>query len=69
VERKDHRDRRATVVRLTRAGTELLDRAAPHHAKLLTELTGCLSTPEKVTLIRLLTKLRRELRLRHQEEV
>ncbi len=64
VVRAEHRDRRATVVRLTEAGAELLERAAPRHAELLAELTGCLIGEEKQTLVRLLTKLRRELRLR-----
>ena len=62
VARDGHRDRRATVVRLTDAGAELLERALPRHRELLTELTGCLTGKEKQTLIRLLTKLRPELR-------
>jgi len=64
VARSDHRDRRATVVQLTDAGAELLERAGPRHAKLLAELTGCFTDEEKRTLIRLLSKLRRELRHR-----
>jgi DNA-binding MarR family transcriptional regulator len=68
VARAEHQDRRATVVRLTPAGEQLLDRAAPRHSRVLTELTGCLSGTEKQTLIRLLTKLRRELRRRRKEE-
>jgi MarR family 2-MHQ and catechol resistance regulon transcriptional repressor len=64
VARGQHRDRRATVVRLTGAGAELLEQALPQHAKLLSELTDCLGAEEKKTLIRLLTKLRRELRQR-----
>jgi len=62
VTRGDRKDRRATAVRLTKAGAQLLDQALPQHAELLTELTSCLSRSEKHTLIRLLTKLRRELR-------
>jgi len=62
--RSEHSDRRATVVRLADAGRELLQRTAPGHAELLSELTACLAVEEKQTLIRLLTKLRRELRLR-----
>jgi MarR family 2-MHQ and catechol resistance regulon transcriptional repressor len=68
VARGDHSDRRATVVRLTQAGAELLARAAPRHAELLTELTGCLNGEEKRTLIRLLTRLRRELRRRRKAD-
>lgn len=55
-------DRRATVVRLTKAGRVLMDRASPRHAEHLAELTACLSAGEKRTLIRLHSKLRRELR-------
>lgn len=69
VGRAEHRDRRATVVRLTPAGGELLDRAIPRHAELLGDLTECLTLKEKQTLIQLLTKLRRELRLRQKENV
>jgi len=57
-------DRRATRVRLTGTGAKLLQRTAPRHAELLTSLTGCLSVRDKRTIIRLLTRLRRELRLR-----
>lgn len=64
VARGGHRDRRATVVRLTDAGAESLERTVPRHAELLAELTGCLTDQEKQTLIRLLTKLRRKLRRR-----
>lgn len=64
VSRCEHRDRRATLVRLTPAGEQLLDRAVPRHAELLGGLTGCLSTQEKQTLIRLLSKLRYGLRQR-----
>lgn len=67
VARGDHPDRRATVVRLTLAGKELLDRTVPGYAQLLAELTGCLDDQEKQTLILLLTKLRRELRRRRKE--
>jgi DNA-binding MarR family transcriptional regulator len=52
------------VVRLTDAGAETLKRTLPQHARLLAELTGCLGAKDKQTLIRLLTKLRRELRRR-----
>jgi len=62
--RADRPDRRATAVRLTDAGARLLERAAPRHARLLAELMACLTLREKRTLIRLLTRLRRELRLR-----
>jgi MarR family 2-MHQ and catechol resistance regulon transcriptional repressor len=64
--RADHRDRRATTVRLTDAGAKLLERTAPRHARWLAELTDCLAAREKRMLIRLLTKLRRELRLQHR---
>jgi MarR family 2-MHQ and catechol resistance regulon transcriptional repressor len=64
VARTAHRDRRATIVRLTAAGEALLERTAPRHAEVLAELTDCFSSEEKQTLIRLLSKLRRELRHR-----
>ena len=57
-------DRRATVVRLTGAGARLIAGTAPRQDARLAELTRCLAVREKRTLIRLLTKLRRELRLR-----
>ena len=65
--RAGHADRRATVVRLTGQGAGLLERITPRHARLLAELTNCLSDREKRTMIRLLTKLRRELRVRRGE--
>ena len=64
VERTDHEDRRATVVKLTEAGADLVERTIPRRAELIGELTGCLEPEEKRTLVRLLTKLRRELRRR-----
>jgi len=65
--RVDTRDRRATVVQLTKAGRKLLGRTEPRYAELLAELTGCLTDRQKRTMIRLLSKLRRELR-RHRRE-
>ncbi|NLF30759.1 MAG: MarR family transcriptional regulator [Planctomycetes bacterium] len=62
VARTAHRDRRATLVRLTVEGRKAIERAAPAHARMLAALTDCLSEREKRTLIRLLTKLRRRLR-------
>lgn len=66
VARCAHRDRRATVVRLTDSGAKALKRTLPQHARMLAELTGCLGVRDKQTLIRLLTKLRRELRRRRK---
>jgi len=68
VERTDHDDRRATVVRLTAEGAKRIDEAAPRHAERLTELTGCFTDEEKRTLIQLLSRLRRELRHRRGED-
>jgi MarR family 2-MHQ and catechol resistance regulon transcriptional repressor len=67
VARAEHRDRRATIVRLTKAGSRLLEQAVPRHAELVAGLTACLSNGEKQSLIRLLTKLRKELRERRKE--
>jgi MarR family 2-MHQ and catechol resistance regulon transcriptional repressor len=68
VVRARHRDRRATLVRLTRAGVRLLERTAPLQVGLSGYLAGCLTAQEKRALIRLLAKLRRELRLRQGGE-
>jgi MarR family 2-MHQ and catechol resistance regulon transcriptional repressor len=67
VARADHDDRRATVVRLTPQGAELLDQAVPRHAERLAELTRCFTDEEKRTLIELLSRLRRELRHQRKE--
>jgi len=67
VARSRRSDRRSTLVRLTPEGAELLDRTAPRHAELISELTSCLTEEEKRTLVRLLTRLRRELRRRRRE--
>jgi MarR family transcriptional regulator, 2-MHQ and catechol-resistance regulon repressor len=69
VTRSVQQDRRAITVRLTTAGADLLDRAAPRHSELLADLTGCLDDGEKRTLISLLTKLRSEWRNRRKEDV
>jgi MarR family transcriptional regulator, 2-MHQ and catechol-resistance regulon repressor len=66
--RSERPDRRATAVRLTDEGARLLRNILPENAELLSELTECLSRSEKETIIRLLTKLRRELRRRRKEE-
>lgn len=63
-ERHGHRDRRATVVRLTQRGAALVDEALPEHRRMLAELTDCLKADEKRKLIQLLTRLRRALRSR-----
>ncbi len=69
VERCHHRDRRATVIRLTRNGKRVLQRTIPGYAELLTELSDCLSAKEKETLIRIHTKLRRGLRRKKKERL
>jgi len=66
VQRTAQADRRATLVRLTRAGAALLARSGPRHAEAMAELASCLTDREKRSLIRLLTKLRRGLRLRRK---
>ncbi|NQT52410.1 MarR family transcriptional regulator [bacterium] len=67
VARGQHTDRRATLVRLTAAGEQLLDRTAPRMARLHAKLTEGFNASEKHTLIKLLTKLRRTLRQRRKE--
>jgi MarR family 2-MHQ and catechol resistance regulon transcriptional repressor len=66
VVRGRHRDRRATVVRLTKAAVDLLKATLPRHADLLAELSGSLTDTEKRTLVRLHSKLRRALRHRRK---
>jgi MarR family 2-MHQ and catechol resistance regulon transcriptional repressor len=66
--RSDHSDGRAKIVRLTRRGVHLLERALPQYEQVVGELTECLTEREKRTIVRLLTKLRRELRRRKREE-
>lgn len=67
VERCDADDRRATRVRLTAGGRQALGEVLPAYRRAVAELTGCLSDGEKATLVRLLTKLRRELRHKRKE--
>lgn len=62
VERCDHHDRRATLIRLTDAGNAILDQALPSYRQTLGEVTDCLSDSEKHQLTQLLRKLRRSLR-------
>lgn len=63
-ERCSHTDRRATLVRLTSKGRNLLQRVRPRYSLLAAELTECLTSDEKENLVHLLTKLRREMRKR-----
>jgi len=67
VERCEADDRRATRVRLTAEGRRALDEVLPAYRGAVEELTGCLTAAEKAVLVRLLTKLRRELRRRWKE--
>jgi len=62
VTRTAHRDRRATLVRLTAEGSRAIEQTVPEHARMQATLTQCLSDEEKEILIRLLGKLRRQLR-------
>lgn len=64
IARGEHADRRATLVKLTKAGSKLVGQTLPKHRQRLAELTDCLNKTEKQTLVRLLSKLRRELRQR-----
>ncbi len=62
VNRRPGHDRRSTRLHLTLCGRKILRRSAPQQDARLQQLTGCLQTREKTVLIRLLSKLRRELR-------
>jgi len=65
--RGDDGDRRATVVRLTSAGEAALDALMPQYATAAARVIDCLDAGEKQTLVRLLRKLRHELRARGKE--
>jgi len=62
VARGDQQDRRATAVSLTHEGRSVLKDALPHYSQLAAQLTAGLTEREKRSLVRLLSKLRRELR-------
>lgn len=62
VERHPGRDRRSTRLSLTLCGRKILKRSTPQQAARLQQLTACLHKREKTVLIRLLSKLRREMR-------
>lgn len=64
VSRSNHADRRATTVRITDFGLDTLEKTTPLFSKMLANLTECFTEREKKTLIKLLSKLRRELRRR-----
>lgn len=64
VSRSNHADRRATTVRITDAGLDILENTTPRYSKTLADLTECFSERDKKTLIKLLSRLRRELRRR-----
>jgi len=62
IERAPHpTDGRASLVRITPTGKELVRSTAPLRFQYMTELTSSLSTAEKDDLIRLLTKLHHSL--------
>ena len=67
VSRRDMEDRRATVVNLTDAGRSLLRDTLPHYSRLISQLTSGLTERDKRSLVRVLTKLRRELRRQRRE--
>lgn len=58
----DSQDRRARYARLTSVGRELVDRYAPVHYRMISELMNDLSPGEKETLIALLRRTRSSLR-------
>jgi MarR family 2-MHQ and catechol resistance regulon transcriptional repressor len=62
VERAAAPDRRATTVRLTRAGRARVDRVVPAHSAAMRDAVAGLTDREKRRLTELLTKLRRHLR-------
>ena len=68
VARCDQEDRRATMVSLTDAGRSVLKDTLPHYSRLAAQLTAGLTEHEKRTLVRLLSKLRRELRRKRHEK-
>lgn len=62
VKRTTPADRRAIVVKLTPQGLAAIERSSAARGETLSRMTGCLSDRQKTTLIRLLTRLRRQLR-------
>ena len=68
VARCDQEDRRATMVSLTDAGRSVLKDTLPHYSRLVAQLTVGLTEREKRTLVRLLSKLRGELRRQRREK-
>ena len=69
VARCDQADRRATMVSLTDAGRSALKDTLPHYSRLAAQLTAGLTEREKRSLVRLLSKLRRELRRQRREKI
>lgn len=67
VSRRGPEDRRATVVSLTNVGRSLLRDTLPHYSRLASQLTAGLTERDKRSLVRVLTKLRRELRRQRHE--
>jgi len=59
--RDDERDRRARIVALTPAGTDALAMAQVGRLKVMDEIFGSLSAPERATLAALLTTIRTNL--------
>ncbi len=62
--RADRHDGRVTLVSLTAAGTALVDRFAPAHYRIVAAAVDGLSAAEQRTMIRLLDKMRDQLRVR-----
>jgi MarR family transcriptional regulator, 2-MHQ and catechol-resistance regulon repressor len=66
VQRDGHADRRVTLAKLTENGCAVLEEAVPRHRQVLAYLLDCLTGEEKEQIIRLLSKLRRGLREKHE---
>jgi DNA-binding MarR family transcriptional regulator len=62
--RTDRSDGRVTLVSLTPAGLELVDRFAPDHYRIVAAAVDGLTAAEQRTMIRLLDKMRDQLKMR-----
>jgi len=58
----DPEDKRGSVIRITRAGKEMIKKIGPRRLKLMNQLASGLTAEEKEQLVRLLEKLRKSIR-------
>ncbi len=59
----DPEDRRTNIIKLTARGRRLLDKVEPHYGKEVARIMGVLKNSEQKTLMKMLEKVRANLRL------